>query len=171
MSIFYNPRMADAARLRLMKRIQILRVVVLIGACAIAIRYAHAQTPTPSAPALEPIAFLTAHEWDAKLPDSPDGKKKKIHARFTWTQNRQAIRISNELVTDGKASPYIDLVLTRVGSAAACDRVLVCKRRRKPHQSGRWGCTKRGNWSMNFTDRADGKALPSSRSASNAAWE
>ena len=108
MSIFYNPRTAEAARLRLMKRIQILRVVVLIGACAIAIRYAHAQTPTPSAPALEPIAFLTTHEWDAKLPDSPDGKKKKIHARFTWTQNGQAIRISNQFVTDGKASPYID---------------------------------------------------------------
>ena len=61
-----------------------------------------------SAAALEPIAFLTTHEWDAKLPDSPDGKKTKIHARFTWAQNRQAIRISNEFVTDGKASPYID---------------------------------------------------------------
>jgi len=86
-----------------MKPIQI--VVALIGAGAIAIPSARAQT---SAPALEPLAFLTAHEWDAKLPDSPEGKKKKIHARFTWAQNSQAIRISNELVTDGKASPYID---------------------------------------------------------------
>ena len=91
-----------------MRQIQILRVVTLIGASAIAIVYAHAQTPAPSAAALEPIAFLTTHEWDAKLPDSPDGKKIKIHARFTWAQNRQAIRISNEFVTDGKASPYID---------------------------------------------------------------
>ena len=91
-----------------MKRIQIPKVVALIVANAFAIVCAHAQTPAPSAAALEPIAFLTAHEWDAKLPDSPDGKKKKIHARFTWTQNRQAIRISNELVTDGRASPYID---------------------------------------------------------------
>jgi hypothetical protein len=88
-----------------MKRIQIAKVVVLIG--AIAIPPAHAQTAAPAA-ALEPIAFLTAHEWDAKLPDSPEGKKRKIHARFTWAQNRQGIRISNELVTDGKASPYID---------------------------------------------------------------
>jgi len=91
-----------------MKQMQIPKVVSLIGACTVAILCAHAQTSTPSAAALEPIAFLTAHEWEAKLPDSPEGKKKKIHARFTWTQNRQAIRISNELVTDGKASPYID---------------------------------------------------------------
>jgi hypothetical protein len=91
-----------------MKRIQIPKVVASIGAGTIAVLYAHAQTFAPSAAALEPIAFLTAHEWDAKLPDSPEGKKKKIHARFTWAQNRQAIRISNEFVTDGKASPYID---------------------------------------------------------------
>ena len=79
-----------------MKRIQIPKVVALIVASAFAIVCAHAQTPAPSAAALEPIAFLTAHEWDAKLPDSPDGTKKKIHARFTWTQNRQAVRISND---------------------------------------------------------------------------
>jgi hypothetical protein len=91
-----------------MKRIQIHRVVALIGAGAIAIACAHAQTPTPSAPALQAIAFLTTHEWDAKLPDSPEGKKKKIHARFTWAQNGQAIRITNQFITDGKASPYID---------------------------------------------------------------
>ena len=83
-------------------------MVALIGAGAIAIQCARAETPASSAAALEPIAFLTTHEWDAKLPDSPEGKKKKIHARFTWAQNRQAIRISNEFVTDGKASPYID---------------------------------------------------------------
>ncbi len=91
-----------------MKRRKTLKMVALIGAGGFAIVYAHAQTPAPSAAALEPIAFLTAHEWDAKLPDSPEGKKKKIHARFTWTPSGQAIRISNELVTDGKASPYID---------------------------------------------------------------
>jgi len=108
MSIFYNLRPARYGRMRSMKRIQIPKVVALIVASAFAIVCAHAQTPAPSAAALEPIAFLTAHEWDAKLPDSPDGKKKKIHARFTWTQNREAIRISNELVTDGRASPYID---------------------------------------------------------------
>jgi hypothetical protein len=91
-----------------MKRVNISKMVALIGASTVAIMRAYAQTSAPSAAALEPIAFLTAHEWDAKLPDSPEGKKKKIHARFTWAQNRQAIRISNELVTDGKAAPYID---------------------------------------------------------------
>jgi len=108
MSIFYNPRTAHSGTVQFMKRTKTLKTVALIGASGFAIVYAQAQTPAPSAAALEPIAFFTAHEWDAKLPDSPEGKKKKIHARFTWTQNRQAIRISNELVTDGKASPYID---------------------------------------------------------------
>ena len=70
----------------------------------------HAQTPgvSPTKSHLNPIAFLTAHGWEAKLPDSPDGKKMKIHAQFTWSQNRQAIRISNQFVVDGKARPYID---------------------------------------------------------------
>ncbi len=108
MSIFYNPSMAQSGRMRSMKQMQIFKVVGLTGAFTVAILCADAQTSTPSAAALEPIAFLTAHEWDAKLPDSPEGKKKKIHARFTWTQNHQTIRISNELVTDGKTSPYID---------------------------------------------------------------
>ena len=91
-----------------MKRIQILKVVVSISAGAIAIVYAHAQTPaTSTTSALEPMAFLTTHEWDAKLPDSPE-RTKKIHARFMWAPGRQAIRISNEIVTDGKASPYIE---------------------------------------------------------------
>ena len=91
-----------------MKQTKIPKMVALIGAGAIAILCAHAQTSTTSVATLERIAFLTAHEWDAQLSDSPERKKKKIHATFTWTQNRQAIRISNELVTDGKANPYID---------------------------------------------------------------
>jgi len=92
-----------------MKRIQILKVSVLISAGVIAIVYAHAQTPATSITTnLEPIAFLTTHEWDAKLPDSPEGKTKKIHARFTWAPGHQVIRISNEMVTDGKGSPYIE---------------------------------------------------------------
>ena len=32
----------------------------------------------------------------------------RIHAQFTWSQNRQAIRISNQFVVDGKAGPYVD---------------------------------------------------------------
>src|SRR4051794_6708451 len=108
MSIFYNPGSARAGRMRPMKQTKIPKMVALISAGAIAIPCAHAQTSTTSVATLEPIAFLTAHEWDAQLPDSPEGNKKRIHATFTWTQNRQAIRISNELVTGGKASPYID---------------------------------------------------------------
>jgi hypothetical protein len=71
---------------------------------------ARAQTPAAGNPAspLSPIAFLTAHEWDAKLPDSADGKKMKIHAQFTWSESRQTIRINSKFVTDGKARPYVE---------------------------------------------------------------
>src|ERR1700719_4135716 len=87
----------------------LLKLLLVIGASAPAPFPATGQPPAPSSPApLFPIAFLTAHEWDAKLPDSPDGKKMKIHAVFTWAQNRQAIRISNQFVIDGKGTPYID---------------------------------------------------------------
>jgi hypothetical protein len=85
------------------------KFLLVIGASTIAVVSLHGQTPAPASTGpLSPIAFFTAHEWDAKLPDSPDGKKMKIRAVFTWAQNRQAIRISNQFVTDGKASPYID---------------------------------------------------------------
>ncbi len=85
------------------------KLFFVIGASSLAAFYASGQTPAPASPApLFPIAFFTAHEWDAKLPDSPDGKKRKIHAQFTWAQNHQAIRISNQFVIDGKGVPYID---------------------------------------------------------------
>ena len=58
-----------------MKQTIIPKMVALIGAGAIAILCAHAQASTTSV-SLEPIAFLTAHEWDGQLPDSPEGKKK-----------------------------------------------------------------------------------------------
>ena len=110
MSIFYNPARTPL-RLELSHEANTSpNVLLLIGASHLVRtspcgRHRSASaTPSP----LSPIAFLTAHEWDAKLPDSPDGKKMKIHAQFTWSQNRQAIRISNQFVTDGKARPYID---------------------------------------------------------------
>lgn len=86
----------------------------LITTGAVALTSLNAQTPSNTTPAvaLGPIAFLAAHEWDAKLPDSPDGKKMKIHAQFTWSQNQHAIRISNQFVTDGKPRPYIDGLYT-----------------------------------------------------------
>ena len=74
-----------------------------------AVTFATAQMPPPvTSPNLDSIAFLAKHEWEAKLPDRPDGKKIKIHVKFTWSQNGQAIRISNQFVTDGKARPYLD---------------------------------------------------------------
>ncbi len=57
---------------------------------------------------LSPIAFLTANDWLAKLPNRPDGKTVAIHAHFTWAENRRAIRVSNQFVIDGKPAPYID---------------------------------------------------------------
>ena len=91
-----------------MTSIRIPKILLALGAAMI-VASSESQTPTSAPPSpLTPIAFLTAHEWDAKLPDSPDGKKMKIHAQFTWAQNKQAIRISNQFVTDGKPAPYID---------------------------------------------------------------
>ena len=93
-----------------MKLFYVRKLFLVIGTGALALTSLNAQAPSGTATAspLSPIAFLTTHEWDAKLPDSPDGKKMKIHAQFTWSRNRQAIRISNQFVTDGKAQPYID---------------------------------------------------------------
>src|SRR5436309_3181284 len=83
-------------------------VFLLIGATVCTPLLPETPAALATASPLEPIAFLTAHEWDAELPDSPDGKEMRVHAQFTWSQNRQDIRISNQFVVDGKARPYID---------------------------------------------------------------
>jgi hypothetical protein len=57
---------------------------------------------------LAPLAFLTTHEWEAKLPARPDGKEMKIHAHFEWAQNGHAILIRNQFVVDGKSAPYVE---------------------------------------------------------------
>ena len=106
MSISYNPCLTRRASLDPMKQNRRLAVLVLLGLLISPLLSAAAEE-TPASP-LAPVAFFPAHEWDAKLPDSRDGKKMSIHARFTWAENRQAIRISNQFVIDGKPTPYID---------------------------------------------------------------
>ena len=93
-----------------MKRFYVRKLFLVIGTGVLGATSLHAEARAGdnTSSQLGPIAFLTAHAWEAKLPDSPDGRKMKIHAQFTWSQNRQAIRISNQFVTDGKARPYID---------------------------------------------------------------
>jgi hypothetical protein len=116
MSISYNPRMRRRVSLDIMKfslpmkQNRYLAIILLLGCLPSSMLFAAAEESPAKAPAspLAPVAFFTAHEWDAKLPDSPDGKKMSIHARFTWAENRQAIRISNQFVIDGKPTPYID---------------------------------------------------------------
>ncbi len=87
-------------------RILSISLVVLLTA----VSFVSAQSPAPTitSPNLSAIAFLTKHEWDAKLPDTPDGKRIRIHAQFTWSQSGQAILISNQFVTNGKARPYVE---------------------------------------------------------------
>lgn len=69
----------------------------------------HAEPPTESHSSnLKPLEFLTAHEWQATLPDSPQGQKISIHSHCVWASNGQAIRILSDFVTDGKARPYVD---------------------------------------------------------------
>jgi hypothetical protein len=87
---------------------KITKLVFLLG-CAVAfLQFDSKAAEEATANPLAPLAFFTTHEWDAQLPDSPKGQKLKIHAVFTWAQNRQAIRISNQFVADGKPTPYID---------------------------------------------------------------
>ena len=105
MSIFYNNPNHASITVRGMRLIYVWPVLLLNT-----VIFAGAQEPAPAvtSPALSPIAFLTKHEWEAKLPDSPDGKKVKIHAQFTWSQNGQAIRIRNQFIVNGKTRPYLD---------------------------------------------------------------
>lgn len=106
MSILSNCSHGASLTIRLMKRTFYFQLAFV----ALLLTGARAQTPAAAntASPLSPIAFLTAHEWEAKLPDSADGKKMKIHAQFTWSESRQAIRINTKFVTDGKARPYVD---------------------------------------------------------------
>jgi dipeptidyl aminopeptidase/acylaminoacyl peptidase len=105
MSIFYNNPNHASITVRSMRFICVWPVLLLNTVTIVG-----AQEPASAVPssALSPIAFLTKHEWEAKLPDSADGKKIKIHAQFTWSQNGQAIRISNRFVINGKTRPYLD---------------------------------------------------------------
>jgi hypothetical protein len=108
MSISYNPdqMFSDnfAAMKTLMKFFSPVAVLVFAAICV-------ASDPKETAPAvspLSPLAFFTANEWTAALPDRPDGKKISIRARFSWAENHQAIRISNQFIVNGKPTPYID---------------------------------------------------------------
>jgi hypothetical protein len=106
MSILSNCLKPAALTIRLMKPLFYFQIAFV----AFTLALARAQTPvaTSTASPLSPLAFLTAHEWEAKLPDSADGKKMKIHAQFTWSESRQAIRITSKFVADGKARPYVE---------------------------------------------------------------
>lgn len=115
MSISYNPASRNLTSLRSMNSYFPMTKQSLIVACvAVTLMFSavsRAADPAPndtSASPLAPLAFLTAHEWEAKLPDSKDGKNMSIRARFTWSESRQAIRISNQFVTDGKAAQYVE---------------------------------------------------------------
>lgn len=105
MSIFYNNPNRASITVWSMRFIYVWPVLLLHT-----VTFVSAQEPASpvTSPALSPIAFLTKHEWEAKLPDSPDGKKIAIHAQFTWSQNGQAIRIRNQFIANGKTRPYLD---------------------------------------------------------------
>lgn len=92
-----------------MNSAQVYKILLVVSGFAFVTLRADGQTSDAMSPSpLSPLAFLTTHEWDAALPDSAGGKKTKIHARFAWAQNRRAIRISNQFVTNGEPKPYID---------------------------------------------------------------
>ncbi|MEP6821687.1 MAG: hypothetical protein ABI946_04985 [Chthoniobacterales bacterium] len=90
------------------------RCLLCLGIAAVLTSAAPAQDSPASTPAsanpstLSPLAFLAAHDWEAKLPDTADGKKMVLRTHCAWSENRQIIRTSSQFVTDGKAKPYVD---------------------------------------------------------------
>ena len=91
---------------------RLLSICMVLLLTTVKVLRAQTSTPLPTSPNLSAIAFLTKHEWEAQLPDEQDGKKREIHAKFTWSQNGQAIRISNQFLTDGQPRPYLDGLYT-----------------------------------------------------------
>ena len=109
MSIFYNHIGRRRSRLEGMKSFASPLIHSLVVAVAMSCVVAEplGKNAASTSP-LAPLAFFTNHEWTAKLPDGPDGKTVSIHARFTWAENHQSIRISNQFIVNGKPMPYID---------------------------------------------------------------
>src|SRR5436305_3517481 len=75
--------------------------------CALRLALPVSASAAGTEPKLEPMAFLTNSEWLAKLPKQSDGKSIGIRARFTWAENQRVIRVSNQFIVDGQATPYI----------------------------------------------------------------
>jgi hypothetical protein len=108
MSISYNPveRLRDSLDvMKILTTLSSLSAAVALAAICMA---ADPKDDNGAASPLAPLAFFTANQWMATLPDTPDGKKISIRARFTWAENHQAIRISNQFIVNGKPTPYID---------------------------------------------------------------
>lgn len=95
-----------------MNSFSLCRLLVCLGIAALLAPAVLAQdSPAPAsanASTLSPLAFLATHDWEAKLPDTADGKKMVLRTHCAWSENRQTIRISSQFVTDGKAKPYVD---------------------------------------------------------------
>jgi hypothetical protein len=107
LSIFYNSKLRRLFTIPAMKKSFFAIFLVVLSPFSAA---SHAES-TPAGEKgsrLSPIAFLTVNDWLATLPNGADGKTVAIHAHFTWAENRQAIRVSNQFVIDGKPVPYID---------------------------------------------------------------
>ena len=133
-----------------MKQTQISQSAYLSGACTIAICTLTRKHRRRRPRALEPMAFLTTHEWDAKLPDSPEGKKKKIHARFTWAPSHQAIRISNEIVINGRR-----VLISMDSTRGIRSRRTLCSGKWTQREASPEGPSKSKpqNWCTNFRKR------------------
>ena len=65
---------------------------------------ANAETATP----LSPVASLVGGVWLADLPVKEGQSPTQLEARFSWAENKQAIRFSSAFIRDGKTSPYTD---------------------------------------------------------------
>src|SRR4051794_36950401 len=71
---------------------------------AFAATAAHADTATP----LAPVASLVGGVWIADLPVQDGQAPTQLEARFTWAENKQAVRFNSAFIREGKTTPYTD---------------------------------------------------------------
>jgi hypothetical protein len=82
--------------------------VLLVGLFTSLLPAAEAPKASPkSEPSpLAVLASFVGGTWTGALPADPDGSVLKIEMRFTWAENKQAVRFDSSFVKGDKRAPY-----------------------------------------------------------------
>jgi hypothetical protein len=86
-----------------MKKLQLVVALLLTFAVPPSIR---AAEPAPAATPLATLASFVGGVWSGDLPREKDGPEMKIELRFTWAENKRALRFDSFFVQGDKRSPY-----------------------------------------------------------------